>query len=312
MKKILNNKRVKIGLISVGGLTLVVGLFFVGYKLGQRQVQSVPTTALTPTFQPEASRPFDETVNWKTYINEQFNYKIKYPDNWILREFPDKTGGGFQPLSIASEIENEIISVDIIERPGFYQDTPFEEYIKVAGIQDIPIFVELNSVESVSSRYGVEGYITTWKTEGMRGQKRISDPIAYLEVVPSRYETIFGRELKYDIIRLDLLREEYLPTFNLMLSTLELLPSEEADLRREYCVKLGIGEKMSLVEARKIAESSECVKEGFLKEEYFCNENTGTWWIDLDLEKEGCNPACVVDVVTKQAEINWRCTGLIP
>jgi len=69
---------------------------------------------------------------------------------------------------------------------------------------------------------------------------------------------------------------------------------------------------MSLVEARKIAESSECVKEGFLKEEYFCNENTGTWWIDLDLDKEMCNPACVVNVVTKEAVINWRCTGALP
>lgn len=43
-----------------------------------------------------------------------------------------------------------------------------------------------------------------------------------------------------------------------------------------------------------------------------CNEITGTWWIDLDVEDaEGCNPACVINVVTNQAEINWRCTGLL-
>jgi len=42
-----------------------------------------------------------------------------------------------------------------------------------------------------------------------------------------------------------------------------------------------------------------------------CNNYTGTYWIDLDIDKPGCNPACVVDTVTKTAEINWRCTGLI-
>jgi len=69
--------------------------------------------------------------------------------------------------------------------------------------------------------------------------------------------------------------------------------------------------EMNLEQARKIASESECAEEGALTREYFCNENTGTWWLDLDIEKEGCNPACVVNVNTKEAEINWRCTGLI-
>jgi len=64
---------------------------------------------------------------------------------------------------------------------------------------------------------------------------------------------------------------------------------------------------MILSEAKEIAMNT-C---GELKEIYFCNENTNTWWIDLDLEKEGCAPACVVNVLDKSAEINWRCTGLI-
>jgi hypothetical protein len=44
---------------------------------------------------------------------------------------------------------------------------------------------------------------------------------------------------------------------------------------------------------------------------YFCNEGTGTYWINLNITKEGCNPACVVNIADKTAEINWRCTGLI-
>lgn len=67
---------------------------------------------------------------------------------------------------------------------------------------------------------------------------------------------------------------------------------------------------MSLTEAREIALISECGDR--LKDIQVCNEGTGTWWIDLDIEKEGCAPACVVDLKTGMASINWRCTGLVP
>ena len=72
--------------------------------------------------------------------------------------------------------------------------------------------------------------------------------------------------------------------------------------------------QMSLDEAIYVAENSNCLaNDGRLKAETaFCNENTKTWWIDLDTQApEGCNPACVVNVETGQAGINWRCTGLI-
>ncbi|MFP3945971.1 MAG: hypothetical protein ACLFVI_03630 [Archaeoglobaceae archaeon] len=78
---------------------------------------------------------------------------------------------------------------------------------------------------------------------------------------------------------------------------------------QDYCCKDNTMECMSITEARKIARHSECGDN--LTDSYTCNNVTGTWWIDLDIEKEGCNPACVVDVVDKKSEINWRCTGLI-
>ena len=53
-----------------------------------------------------------------------------------------------------------------------------------------------------------------------------------------------------------------------------------------------------------LAPSMQCEKT------YVCNEGTGTYWIDLNLTKTGCNPACVVNVEDRTAEINWRCTGL--
>jgi hypothetical protein len=84
----------------------------------------------------------------------------------------------------------------------------------------------------------------------------------------------------------------------------------EEDLEEEFCQKKGTDIKLSLSEAKKIAVLGECGDN--LKDTYICNEITGTWWINLDIEKEGCSPACVIDVETKIAEINWRCTGLLP
>ena len=66
---------------------------------------------------------------------------------------------------------------------------------------------------------------------------------------------------------------------------------------------------LTISDAKSIAKNSECGDR--LKETYVCNEYTGTYWIDLDIEKEGCNPACVVDVETREASINWRCTGAL-
>jgi hypothetical protein len=78
-----------------------------------------------------------------------------------------------------------------------------------------------------------------------------------------------------------------------------------ADVEEETCVG------MTLAEAKEIAMASNC-SQGTLKDTYMCNNYTNTWWLDLDIEKEGCSPACVVNTETKEAEINWRCTGAIP
>lgn len=66
-------------------------------------------------------------------------------------------------------------------------------------------------------------------------------------------------------------------------------------------------------EARLIAEQS-CIKGGEALSSGTFNENSKTWWFDANLNatRPGCNPACVVDSATKTAELNWRCTGLLP
>jgi len=77
----------------------------------------------------------------------------------------------------------------------------------------------------------------------------------------------------------------------------------------ENCVDSESKSILTLADAKQIAIESECGD--VLKDTYVCNENTGTYWIDLNIEKPGCVPACVVDIITREAVINWRCTGLI-
>lgn len=87
---------------------------------------------------------------------------------------------------------------------------------------------------------------------------------------------------------------------------------DESSPTSEFCGKQGTAYNMSFGEARGIAEGSTCVNENSsLTDEHWCNNVTGTWWIDLSLEKPGCNPACVINVETREAEINWMCTGLL-
>jgi len=77
----------------------------------------------------------------------------------------------------------------------------------------------------------------------------------------------------------------------------------------EFCSKIDTQELLTLADAKQIAINSECGDN--LQEPSMCNQETGTWWIDLDIEKEGCNPVCVIDIVIREASINWRCAGLI-
>ncbi len=72
------------------------------------------------------------------------------------------------------------------------------------------------------------------------------------------------------------------------------------------------GVSLTYDDALAIVQSGPCFEEGGLKDNQFCNHNTGTWWFDLDIDQPGCNPACVVDLNKRTAEINWRCSGAVP
>lgn len=64
-------------------------------------------------------------------------------------------------------------------------------------------------------------------------------------------------------------------------------------------------------EAYEIAIASPCIEEGNIINDAYYNDFTKTWWFKTDIVKAGCNPECMVSEETKEAEINWMCTGLI-
>lgn len=73
------------------------------------------------------------------------------------------------------------------------------------------------------------------------------------------------------------------------------------------------GQGMSLEErAFEAAAHSSCLDYGNLTNVSYLNTGTNTYWIDMDTVREGCSPACVVHLDNMSAEVNWRCTGLIP
>lgn len=78
------------------------------------------------------------------------------------------------------------------------------------------------------------------------------------------------------------------------------------------CTDPSTDTEMTVEDAIAIAQNSTCTEEGpLIEDQYLCNDYTGTWWLNLDIDQEGCNPACVVNIETQETEINWRCTGLI-
>ena len=83
------------------------------------------------------------------------------------------------------------------------------------------------------------------------------------------------------------------------------------ELRNECIRSWEIPCRLSLEEALSLAWGSECSQAGKVTgvNAQF-NNNSKTWWLDIEANKSGCNPACVV-YENRSMEINWRCTGLI-
>lgn len=70
------------------GVLIASGLFANAYLLikEKEEPKPVPTAipTLSPTPTPTPTPTPDPTADWKTYRNEEYGYKIKYPPNWKI------------------------------------------------------------------------------------------------------------------------------------------------------------------------------------------------------------------------------------
>jgi hypothetical protein len=132
----------------------------------------------------ESDAPFQivkssQEMNWQTYYNEDFGYSLSYPDNLILREFPEtKTGAGFR---FKEEMSGECITVSVREVAKGKENIPFDQYVREAAIEEIQDYKRLNSIEKVTTDNGLDGYKTTWGYTFLGGEEEISLPITYFE-----------------------------------------------------------------------------------------------------------------------------------
>ncbi len=94
----------------------------------------------------------------------------------------------------------------------------------------------------------------------------------------------------------------------------EVAPAPAPGPAGELCGGIKTNYTMPYAEAEQIANASgACVElENLTYKNHYCNENSGTWWLEPQVMMHGCAPACVVFADNKSAEINWRCTGAIP
>jgi hypothetical protein len=66
---------------------------------------------------------------------------------------------------------------------------------------------------------------------------------------------------------------------------------------------------MTIYDAQHAFDSSQCGLEGSAKDNHACDETAGTWIIGIQTFRKNCDPACVINVVTKKAAIDWRCAS---
>ena len=291
----LQKKKILIGLGSFLGVLVLVGAVFGVYKYVQNQI---PLEESTPTPLPAevSTEEGDPTADWQTYTNTEYGYLIKYPSDWKIEELPTEGGGMAFPYirSVLTSLDQQK-SVEANQRIFIEITNPQRITHDPISREAVQAFFSGLTGSSIGDLYFSENEQKAVSFESISDlDKRVEG--SYVWVVSSEGNYWFqfyqpGEKTEF---------------FNLILSTFKFLPSAGSGQGEEDCGG------MTLTEAKEIALASECVEEGSLTDNSFCNDSTGTWWIDLEVEKPGCAPACVINVSTKQTEINWRCTGLIP
>lgn len=105
----------------------IVGILTIGIWLGQKRFLTLPLlkTLPTPTIssdkttQRESSEVENQTANWKTFINENYHYSIKYPPNFVYGTGKNTAQIIFdlsrEAVERPASLENKILVITVIE-----------------------------------------------------------------------------------------------------------------------------------------------------------------------------------------------------
>ncbi len=170
--------------VAILGLILVIGIVFLqlNQNQNQNQVPSVPN-AMT---EEETSSNSEVPLSWNTYTNTKHQYSIDYPTSWNKTESPSGDGVSFNPQnSVKTEGMTDEITVYVGQKTMTENELTFEEYVKVAAIQEIQNYNKLASVEPIALSNGSVGYKTTWMVQSIvnngSGESE-SAPITYFQI----------------------------------------------------------------------------------------------------------------------------------
>ena len=195
---------IRVVTVSVMLVATGVVFFFFGKT---RNTNTAQTT--TPTVNPTVTS--SNNASWKTYSNEKYNFTIEYPSDLVMSEISNtnKNGASF----------SDAISIAVGKTLLNYQTLSLEEFAKIAG-SETENRNSLASYKKVITVTGIVGYKTTWmvQTRSMKGnpptaKESESLPITYFELPGNKME----------IVRVELLKSEYLNTYEKMLATVNIM-----------------------------------------------------------------------------------------
>jgi hypothetical protein len=175
------------------GSALGAYIFFVPIVLApqaenQNQQPAVQREEQQANIQP--GRQEDSYAGWETYANEKYGFEIKYPLDWVYREYPDtKQGAGFRLKSSPDDVGSEVVNISLRSRPVNFQKVPFEDYVKEAASQEIEGFMSSASIEKVTTQSGLVGYRTTWNVSAHQ-TAGISGLITYFDTGDKAGDTV--------------------------------------------------------------------------------------------------------------------------
>ena len=121
-----------------------------------------------------------ETDNWQTYTNKKYNFEIKYPLDWSVRDYG--TGAAISPKNNVTQ--DGAVNVEFMARGTDYCKIAFADYVKIAGPSEIQGYKSINTINGFALNDNMGMYQITWNYLDSSNVGKISLPITYFEEKP--------------------------------------------------------------------------------------------------------------------------------